>query len=148
MADGSLICRLEGYPDEGFHVDFSCPASASTLSDCSTCNVISDESAEQCSSCTICSDTVAYDCSNIAEGECVILECSGKCAQQPTTPTPTNPKPTTPTTPTTMPPGPSYCGGICIPENELCVYEVCCCNQKGCDYMYDPFTGQSWALCM
>jgi hypothetical protein len=79
IADGSLTCRSENYPRDDFHADFNCPASASSTSDCSSCAIISDDNATQCNSCTICSDTVAYDCSNIAEGECVVKDCSGNC---------------------------------------------------------------------
>jgi hypothetical protein len=82
MADGSLTCRAEDYIGEGLDVDFICPASASTLSDCLTCAIVGADNAYQCISCTVCSsDTVVgYDCSNVAEGDCVVKDCNGKCA--------------------------------------------------------------------
>jgi hypothetical protein len=110
MADGSLTCREEDYPGEDFHVDFSCPDSASTMSDCSSCKIVSDDNTTQCNSCTICADMVAYDCSNIAEGDCVSMDCSGNCqSSDETTPAPGPPEPTTDNdstpAPTMLPPG-------------------------------------------
>jgi hypothetical protein len=93
MADGSLACRLEDYPVDDFHVDFSCPADATDLLDCSSCAIASDDNVYECNSCTICSDTVAYDCSNIAEGDCVVQDCSGNCESSTSAP-PAPPKPT------------------------------------------------------
>lgn len=87
-ADGSLTCRWEDYPKEGFHIVVSCPASATALSDCSTCAIASDYNADECSSCVICSDTfAAFDCSNIDEDECAIVDCDGNCQESTTKPT-------------------------------------------------------------
>jgi hypothetical protein len=112
MADGSLSCRLDDYPGEDFYVVFSCPASASTLLDCSTCSIFTDDNAYQCNSCTVCSDTVAYDCSNIGEGSCVIADCDGNCEES--TPTPTDPNP----------PDPS-CTTECNKEADCCEGYIC-----------------------
>jgi hypothetical protein len=80
MVDGSLTCHSEDCPRQDLQVDFSCPASASSASDCSTCTIVSDDNASQCNSGTICSDNiVAYDCSNIVEGDCVALVCNENC---------------------------------------------------------------------
>jgi hypothetical protein len=43
--NGSVFCRLDDYPDAGFHVDYSCPADFSTISDCS-CAIVSDDNAD------------------------------------------------------------------------------------------------------
>ena len=81
VMDGLLVCYQQGYPADGFTLDYFCPASASNMTDCIGCAIVALDSATQCRSCTICSDTgaVVYDCSNVAEGDCVTKDCDGNC---------------------------------------------------------------------
>jgi hypothetical protein len=86
MPDGSRVCHQQGYPADGYTLDFFCPDSASNTADCTACAIIASDSAAQCNSCTLCSSNtipVAFDCSNVAEGDCVTSDCDGNCYDSP-----------------------------------------------------------------
>ena len=106
MEDGSLVCHQQGYPADGFNVNFSCPAFASSPADCTSCTITAPDGTTPCNGCSMCSDKVVFDCSNVLEGDCVMMDCTGKCYGSSTTISPAPSKPTSSID--TDPVGPEY----------------------------------------